>query len=1139
MFSYLRPHKRGSTPSSPAEQPHSSFEPPLRLDDHGHPQRWADAGSPESTITTSPPFLPPIQRVSTAGQEAELLGDPRLRAYGRDSRTHTWDNPQGNTRSRDTFTHSNHQKVPFGGQQRPESAGNAAPSNYTASQNGRAPTGMNHEFMSSQKSPESAHSFGTSADIQERGRETGRRPTGARLHTPPPAIANTTSRFEPAQQKSGKTRLNLLNPMSLLARRRTSNIVPQLSPEALAANRAGQTQNLLDFQRKGTVVHDFSAPRGPRKNGSYNDVRAAETGFSKQRSPNPQYTDTEDNATSPWSGGNHTPVFTENFEEEQYPAAGPHVRKASDLTDLPLPMPPYAKGASRPIESNTTSISNEAPQKQIQVQRETSARILVPPSRAPPVPPIPDAPVEQRRISIDPAAAPPKSNPSAKRGRHRNVSDVSAKDAAIPKHMKSTSSRFSFDMIGAAEQERLLEDRHRQRALEKKAEDHNEDEGGDFDDFDYDDMMNDDGLEERIPGVNADLEDDMDGYEESIPEINYDIEEELEEPIPMANVDVEEGSEQSIPEINADMKEELEEPTIRANAEGLLEDTYRLGGFTFQQALAPPLSPHSPGMVETPRDGHGEVIGFAMTKNSPQIPGTLNQVSTISPSSSVYTDDDVVTDDDRVHGLGLQTLDTQKEGNKLISPGLELDSDFPEALGIDDDDLYFDDGIITGSGNAVDAVEFDESIFDNIDTDAYGRPLKPFSTLPTLYAPPTLAPDTSPPLKKIDENYAVDDITELISPVLPPAGGLAPQPSVSEHVEPQQSIASVPTHGLTENSLATYQSALAAAAFAAAANGKFRRDSAVTNTTLSEQGDPHPGLVTDSSHTSHYEPFSSSYEIDDDFDYDDVLAEDDIIAAANAEALANDCDGFYGQEFGFYSAPAAQEAEYANGGYFGPRGVEGINRSQSGRVVSREPNLTPITERSEYSNRNSFMSLNMHGPGSITSPGLAQLAGMMSSQEFDAGGDMSLEALLKLRRGAWGGSQASLHSSNGSPKSAGGPDDTSPNGTHPPWAQGGAVGNPSSSNHRRKNSAFSLASDAEDSPPGSPTLTMSIPMLSEDATGKENLKKHKHSGSMESISYLKEEDPVIGERWILERRRTCEDGGVEVLGREVVKGGRI
>jgi hypothetical protein len=38
---------------------------------------------------------------------------------------------------------------------------------------------------------------------------------------------------------------------------------------------------------------------------------------------------------------------------------------------------------------------------------------------------------------------------------------------------------------------------------------------------------------------------------------------------------------------------------------------------------------------------------------------------------------------------------------------------------------------------------------------------------------------------------------------------------------------------------------------------------------------------------------------------------------------------------------------------------------------------------------------------------------------------------------------------------------------------------------------------------------------------------------------MKEEDPVEGERWVLERRRTADSGEVEILGREVVSGGRI
>jgi hypothetical protein len=62
-----------------------------------------------------------------------------------------------------------------------------------------------------------------------------------------------------------------------------------------------------------------------------------------------------------------------------------------------------------------------------------------------------------------------------------------------------------------------------------------------------------------------------------------------------------------------------------------------------------------------------------------------------------------------------------------------------------------------------------------------------------------------------------------------------------------------------------------------------------------------------------------------------------------------------------------------------------------------------------------------------------------------------------------------------------------------------------------------------------------------DEKEKERLpfRKHKHSASAESICYLKEEDPVSGERWILERRRTAESGEIELVEREVVQGGRI
>jgi hypothetical protein len=1150
MFSYLRPHHKRtpSNPTSPAEQAHS-FEPPLH---HAHPQRYQDAGLQDRPAKSPPPSLPPITRVSSAESS---LGGSRAGTHEGDTRTQFTDPSRNATRSRDTYGFSNHQRIPYVGTQRPESAGNAVPTKHTSPQFTRPQTGMNQEPLSRPKPVETGHNFVTALDLKERAGQTGRRPNGARLPSPPPAPASNYSTYlEPVQQRSGKTRLNLLNPMSLLARRRTSQAVTQLSPEALVSNRAGN-EKVFDPRIKGTVVHDFSAPR-TRRNVSYNDVRTLDATINNsrqfQRSPNGDINATDDTAaTSPWSGGNHTPVFTENFEEEQYPAAGPHVRKASDLTDLPLPKPPYAKGAQKPVESNSLSKSNEATQKQIQAARRISARKPVP-DIPPPVPPKEEGDLlqESKRVSIDPSSTPSKAT-SLKKGRPRNVSEVSAKDAAIPKHMKSTSSRFSFDMIGAAEQERLLEDRHRKRALEKKAEQDEDDRLEDEfeDNYDFDNMDDDDGLEERIPGINADLDDD--DFEETIPGVNAEMEDDLEERIPGVNAEMEDDLEERIPGINAESDDE--DPYV------FEEDGGNLAGFTFQQSsLASPMSPSSPGMVSTPRDANGEVIGFAMTKNSPYIPDGPSREPTIRPPSSSFQPEDHSPE---VQGLRLQGLKIATE------PQLPTDAeakDFPRPAALDDDDLYFDDGLIGigGPGEFDDPVEFDESVFDQIDTDEYGRPLRSLSSLPTLYSPPMLTADPSPFVNKAVENSA--ETHDPLSPGNPPP--LVPQPSISGFHPPNPTIAP----SLTQDTLAAYQSALAEAACTAAANGKFRRDSIQTP---SEQEDPHPGLVTDSSHTSHYEPFSPTYEIEDNFDYDDILEDDAIIAAANAEALANDCDGFYGQEFGFYSAPAASEAEYANGGYFGPRGAEGINRSQSGRVVSREPNLTPITERSEYSNRNSFMSFSMNGPGAIQSPGLAQLAGMLRSP-VDYEGDMSLDALLKLRRGAWGGSQASLHSSTGSPRSAGGLEENSPVGQLPPWAQGSAVGNPNplSGGHRRKNSGFSLVSEApsgagtgvqseSSSVPGSPTMTMSLSQshlgpLREDEghshpdeqapevkdrakEGEKGIRKHRYTGSAESISYLKEDDPVSGERWILERRRTGESGEIEFLGREVVSGGRI
>jgi hypothetical protein len=1065
--------------------------------DHAHPQRYAGARPAEST-TNAPqiPSLHSIARVSSADSDPLLetnSGSSRSATYEREQEGQNIESLRDNAR-RDIHTFTNLPRKPIAGNQRPDSAGNAIPHQQSGFQRVRPQMTVKQGFTQGQKPTDSNALFVREA-------------TGTRLPTPPPSTANALSGFE--SSRTGK-RLNLLNPMSLLARRRTNNVLPQGSAESITSRRVmNQFNDSFDPRIKGTVVHDFSAPR-PRRVAPTNAPLAEGNNASRpeqfQQGPRPQpgrQITADDGAVGSRTGGNHAPAFTEDFDEEQYPAAGPHVRRTSDLSDLTLPKLPYAEGGQRPSSNSRSSHPAEN-----DPHGQTSTSQPSPPP-APSKTKGPSTPSEARRISIDPASTPPKSTPSKKR-QSRKASDVSIKDAGSssqPKHMKSTSSRFSFDMIGAAEQERLLEDRHRQRALERANE---KADGGDFDDFDedfnYDNMDDDDDLEERIPGVNADYDDDDDEDDEPY---NY-----LQQQIPYMN-----GTGMGAADI-------LSNKNIAA--------------ISLDQQLATPLSPYSP---TSPRDANEDVNALDSTNDAPSINMSLASKSwrastTFGPPATNALG---ASSGVRKVKIGLEP------GLKPAKSNDSKSSEYSQPSGMEDDDLYYDDGLIEELTEGHEASEFDETVFDKVDTDEYGRPLKPHTLLPTLYSPPTLPPDITPS-ERIAEHSNEPQSSKRKDTVSTETGrpeiDLAPQPSIAGAGGDQPPVQ--PNH-LTHDSLAAYQSALAAAAFNAAANGRFRRDSTQTIPTPSEQEDTQPGLISDSSHTSHYEPFSPNYDFEDEFDYDDTLDDDPIIAAANAEVLANDMDGFYGQEFGFYSAPSG-EAEYANGGYFGPRGPEGVGRSQSGRVASREPNLTPITERSEYSNRNSFMSIPMHRSDSFINPGLAQLADM---PEYE--GDMSLDALLKLRRGAWGGSQASLHSSNGSPRSAGA-DETSPVGQLPSLTQGVASTVPMGG-HRRQNSGlsgFSIPSEAASimqsdySPsPASPTVVpMTAPLdeLRETAEDDEHsgARKHRYTGSAESISYSKEDDPQspTGERWVLERRRTSEHG-VELLGREVISGGTI
>lgn len=214
---------------------------------------------------------------------------------------------------------------------------------------------------------------------------------------------------------------------------------------------------------------------------------------------------------------------------------------------------------------------------------------------------------------------------------------------------------------------------------------------------------------------------------------------------------------------------------------------------------------------------------------------------------------------------------------------------------------------------------------------------------------------------------------------------------------------------------------------------------------------------------------------------------------------------------------------------------------------------------------------------------------------------MSLSALMKLRRGAWGGSNASLQSSSsgspltyvpgiGFPAAIAMQQSNSSNGN-----VNTANGSPLTMNNAHSPASSPYSSNglnsSNDSSPASATITLSIQQqaypvqhmhqnapafpsqqqLQQSAPVPSfpfmNVSQHpkrrsmspvkrssmgpppkpskghnrKSSNTSESVSYIHETGGGGGGqgRWVLEKRRVDESGVVEVLGREIVEGGRI
>lgn len=720
--------------------------------------------------------------------------------------------------------------------------------------------------------------------------------------------------------KSGKAMLHLLNPMSLLARRRSSQVIGSRTEDIKIKNRdVPAMPDDYDPRIRGKIIHDFSAPR-PRRNIS---ATQPDTGVNGQDTSPPQIP-SQPRAAS-WNDqikrhSDHSPVFKEHFEDQNVlQVENKGYLQSSLLTGQSQP----GYDSSLPVFAR--NLPSHLPERTI------------------------DAP-EQPEPGAEQPPSPPKAVSHAHPQQPQDqdtIPNVPFNPSALPRHLKSNASRFSFDMSGveSSTQEKMLEEKHKAKEASRRMED------GYFDDFDEDfddDMMDDlDGLEEKIPGVNADAgDDDFD---------DFSVSRNINEPKSWA-----------IPGLS---------PVVASPV-----------------TAAPP---------EPTNTSH-------VTSEATQLDdGPSQQIPDQQPSLGATTDATAIIPQAPITKQATQILD-------------------------DDDDLYFDDGDFGDLDVNNQDGGFDESIFDDVNSHLYERKRVVAPAAP-------LATDSADP-------DGDDSSLGKESPVAERGSqGLQHMPSVASDYratgsvkrgplgEPIPNMGPVRAHGagvLTEQNLDILHNALAFAANEASYSGRFERTFSTSERSQGQESaaqtsqtiDSQPGLVSDDSRITQaadamaFEDVFDTQVYDDQFydDNDDAYFDDAIVAAANAEALENDDDGFYGQEFGFYAqADGTGASELTNGGYFGPRRVEGITRNHSSRGKFQEPSLTPITEKSEWSTRNSMISVKAHGgthPNSaLASPGLAQLVDMGNLDD-----EMSLSALLKLRRGAWGGSNGSLRSTAGS-----------------------------------------------------------------------------------------------------------------------------
>ena len=1108
---------------------HSSFDPSLP------PPRASQFNglSEASSVSSGPPILPPILRV-TSHDEQHIQNAER--SHIQDERhpfSHTPQIPsqEGSTRPSNPVLNDGLEGSIAATRQQtkasPEAQSHLPAVNSEqprpAQSRRKRPIDIAYESMRAYTEPPRRQSFGNISDHVFLPLQSGYEPPPPipklsnpppppqRQAPPPPVKAQAQEPPTVNQKNPSKAKLNLLNPIALLARRRSSQAVEEAYSQSQSTPRLPDD---FDPRIRGKKVHDFSAPR-PSRPVSSNEAAKEFDGSPETRRK--RALPSQDESSPSTIEKEHTPVFKENFDDNvdswSSDMDSPAKRKSSafmyqvSLQASEPPDPSSLPAFARNLPSNVAN-GIDALKKASSPPPKAPLEVLI----EPPAP-------NQKSAKSSPPTSPPKT-----RSRATSINDVSFQVPGSPQRFKSNASRFSFDLagVGSAAQEKLLEEKHRQKAKRKEREsvqfDHEDlDDDDEYANYDFDDS----GLEEQIPGVNTDAEDS------EIPALQRTLEH---------------------LQFTSPNKSSFESGTSHASTD-----------------LTSPA---------TPRDSQGHSVGLTVSNSSPNFAEAKPEDHEIQPKK-------VADSSQTSNSRGMPDADPTSQPLQGEYTSETALAGLPRRYD-QDDDMYFDDGMIEDFDDG-EAQVFDESVFDDDTSRVYGLPLRDLKALPKSldqhrfpenqlldtgnYASQTVnahkrnGDATSPPRLSSDD----DTMAEM-------------RDSVADLNPPKRAPSTSQITGLTQDNLGLHDR-LAFAANQAAIEGKFNRAHSQTSTHESHDGpNSSLGTATQENHlNSQIDGLKLARGNDDydDFVFDDVNAafteaedDDPIIAAANAEALENDDDGFYGQEFGFFARkPGSSESEYANGGYFGARALEGIHRMNSGRGDFLEPSLTPITERSEWSNRNSMVSLAMHGyPLSAQYQSNPQLAELMRVQE---GEEMSLEALRKLRHSAWGGSDGSLQSSSNS-QNGGSPLTYLPPGMAAPFMQptnsNNSLMSPGSQNlagsfHSFSSGGQASSNDSDPSPSGdSPTITISPsqsglmiqphpigppppPPTDSSLSARRSSSNpipwapghSRASSGAESVSYREENG-----RWFCERTRLIEETGeVEVLGRSVVEGGRI